>query len=62
MVIVEVRQVGRGQIMKKKVSLVLLVEDSLRNLSRKVRDLFIGKKTLALKDHIRENELKACDQ
>lgn len=48
--------------MKKKVSLVLLVEDSLRNLSRKVRDLFIGKKTLALKDHIRENELKACDQ
>lgn len=43
----EIGQVGRGQIMKKKFNFILLVVESLRNLSRKVtEDLFVGKKTV----------------
>ena len=53
----EIGQVGRNQIMKKKVNFILLVVESLRNLSREVtEDLFVGKKTLALEDSVREDE------
>lgn len=53
----EIGQVGRGQIMKKKFNFILLVVESLRNLSRKVtEDLFVGKKTLSLEDNVREDE------
>ena len=54
---VEVELVRRDQIIRKKVNFILLVEESLRSLSREVTEyLFVGKKTLALEDTVREDE------
>lgn len=54
---VEVELVGRDQIIRKKVNFILLVEESLRSLSREVTEyLFVRNKTLALEDNVREDE------
>lgn len=56
-IMVEVELVRRDQIIRKKVNFILLVEESLRSLSREVTEyLFVGKKTLALEDNVREDE------
>ena len=48
-IMVEVELVGRDQVIRKKVNFILLVEESLRSLSREVTEyLFVRKKTLAL--------------
>lgn len=56
-IMVEVELVRRDQIIRKKVNFTLLVEESLRSLSREATEyLFVGKKTLALEDNVREDE------
>jgi len=56
-IMVEVELVGRDQIIRKKVNFILLVEESLRSLSREVTEyLFVRNKTLALEDNVREDE------
>lgn len=56
-IMVEVELVGRDQVIRKKVNFILLVEESLRSLSREVTEyLFVRKKTLALEDNVREDE------
>ena len=56
-IMVEVELVGRDQVIRKKVNFILLVEESLRSLSREVTEyLFVRKKTLALEDNVGEDE------